>query len=73
MAAPRKENVQKLILDTTERLLKAKSSREISLSEIARQAHVAKGTLYYYYPSREDLFMALLDRYLTSSWQELVD
>lgn len=73
MAAPRKENVQKLILDTTENLLKTKSYREISLSEIARQAHVAKGTLYYYYPTREDLFMALLDRYLTSSWQELVD
>lgn len=38
MAAPRKDDVAKLILDSTETLLKTKALSDISLAEIARQA-----------------------------------
>ena len=38
MAAPRKDNVKELILDTAEKLLTASALADISLAEIARTA-----------------------------------
>lgn len=72
MAAPRKDNVNKLIMEATEKLLKEKTISEISLAEIARNAGISKGTLYYHYRSKEDIIFALMDQYLDQQWQELI-
>lgn len=72
MAAPRKDDVVKLILDTTEDLLKTKALSEISLSEIARMAGIAKGTLYYHFKNKEDILFAIMDLCLNEQWEELL-
>lgn len=72
MAAPRKDNVEKLILNTTETLLKTKSLPEISLAEIARTAGISKGTLYYHYKNKEDILFSIMDNYLEKQWQDLL-
>lgn len=73
MAAPRKDNVSKLILDAAEQLLDTKALSEFSLSELARTAGISKGTLYYHYKNKEDILFALMDRYLEQQWQDLLD
>ncbi|MBP3709369.1 MAG: TetR/AcrR family transcriptional regulator [Treponema sp.] len=72
MAAPRNDNVSKLILDATAKLLKEKSIAEISLAEIAQTAKVSKGTIYYYYKNKEDILFAVMDIYLETQWQNLI-
>ena len=72
MAAPRKDDVQKLILDATEELLKTKALPDISLAEIARTAGISKGTLYYHYKNKEDILFAVMDNYLEKQWQDLL-
>lgn len=72
MAAPRKENVKELILNATEELLQQKKSSDISLAEIAREAGISKGTLYYHYKNKNDILFDITDRYLDEQYQDLI-
>ena len=74
MAAPRmNDDVQKMILDAAEDLLAQKSLKEVTLAQIADQANVAKGTVYYYFKNKEDILFAIFDRYLADQWKQLND
>lgn len=50
------------ILDTLQQLLEEKSIRHISVSEIAEKAGIGKGSIYYYYPSKDAIVDALIRR-----------
>ena len=72
MAAPRKDNVKELILDTTEKLLETRKLSDTSLSEIAHTAGISKGTLYYAYKSKNEILFDITDKYLDEQWNDLV-
>src|SRR5688572_9958156 len=50
------------ILDAAEKLLLRSPGRVASMEEVARSAGVAKGTVYLYFPSKEELLLALHER-----------
>lgn len=50
------------ILDAAERLFLAKPEGLASMDELAVAAGVAKGTLYLYFPSKEEVLLALHER-----------
>ena len=50
------------ILDASQQLLEEKSIRHISVSEIAEKAGIGKGSIYYYYPSKDAIVDALIRR-----------
>lgn len=60
-----------LILETAEEILTRKGYHSTSVDEIAAQAGVAKGTLYQHFPTKEDLFFALIEQSLTQ-FEQLV-
>lgn len=72
MAAPRKDNVKELILDAAEKLLETKKISGISLAEIAREAGISKGTLYYHYKSKNEILTDLTDKYLDQQYSDLI-
>lgn len=72
MAAPRKENVRQKILDTTKELLKVQSLADISLAEIAAAAGISKGTLYYHYKTKSEIFFDITDQYLDQQWEDFI-
>ena len=72
MAAQRPENINEIILDTAEELLKVNSFSEVTLAKIAEKANISKGTLYYYYKSKNEILFAVTDRYLSRQWNELI-
>ncbi len=51
-----------LILDAAERLFMRHGYRKSSMDDVAREAGMAKGTVYSYYAGKEALFLALMDR-----------
>src|SRR3954447_601704 len=53
-----------LILETAEEILSKKGYHATSMDEIAAQTGVAKGTLYQHFPTKEDLFFALIEQAL---------
>jgi len=53
-------------LDAAERVFLSKSVRDATMDEIARAAELSKGTLYLYFESKDDLFLAIACRALGS-------
>lgn len=51
---------KEIILDSMEKLLIEGSS--FSISDVAKKAGIAKGGIYYYYSSKEEILDALIDR-----------
>ena len=58
-----KQARRQAILDTAAELLEAEPYEAISISQIAKQAGIAKGTIYLYFNTKEHLFLALLEDY----------
>ncbi len=50
------------ILDALEELLQDRKLQTISVSDIARKAGIAKGSIYYYFPSKDAILQALIER-----------
>lgn len=50
------------ILDALQQLLNEDTIQHISVSDIARQAAIGKGSIYYYFPSKEAILDALIER-----------
>lgn len=53
---PLKISKQRAILQAARKLLLAADSADVTMDSIAREADVAKGTLFLYYPSKAALF-----------------
>lgn len=72
MAAPRNENIKDRILDSTRELLETNSFSDISLAEIAKKSGISKGTLYYHYKNKSEIFFDITDMYLNEQWDDFV-
>lgn len=59
-----------LILNAMEELLRTGKGSSCSVSDIARQAGIAKGGMYYYFHSKEEVFDALVERAYAQHIQE---
>ena len=64
MATKRNDNVKEKILESAEKLL-ISEAQTLSLADIADAAGVSKGTLYYYFKTKDDLLLSLTDRLLS--------
>lgn len=58
----KREEREQRILDAAAELLERWGYRKTTIDDIARQARVAKGTIYLHWKTREDLFLALIAR-----------
>jgi AcrR family transcriptional regulator len=59
------------ILDAAERLFRSHPEALASMDELAAAAGVAKGTLYLYFPSKEEVLVALHERHMASFFHKL--
>jgi AcrR family transcriptional regulator len=60
------------ILDAATRLLLRDPDRVASVSEVADEAGLAKGTVYLYFPSKEELLLALHERNIDGFFRPLI-
>ena len=56
----RDEIIVKEIVDTARALFKKSGFKKTTMGDIARSLGKAKSSLYYYYPSKEDIFEAVI-------------
>ncbi len=66
-----KKAKRQLLLDAAAEIFARKGYHATRVSEIAERAGVAKGTVYEYFRTKEELFYALLDSWLTQFEHEL--
>src|SRR5512144_44929 len=57
-----KQERRDAILDAAERMLVRCPDRVANVAEVADEARLAKGTVYLYFPSKEELLLALHER-----------
>ena len=57
-----RNNKYNLILDSLQKLLENRRLQTISVSDIAEEAGIAKGSIYYYFPSKDAILEALVER-----------
>lgn len=62
MIMQRQQTKYNLILDSLQKLLENKKLQTISVSEIAQTAGIGKGSIYYYFPSKDAILEALVER-----------
>jgi AcrR family transcriptional regulator len=72
MAAPKNDNIREKILNTAYLMLQEKSFKEISLSQIAKKTGISKGSIYYYYNSKDELLYDIADSYLNQLYGDLL-
>ncbi len=57
-------NTKQLIIDVAIKLITKQGVKNTSLADIARHANISKGTLYYYYASKDDIIAEIADVHL---------
>ena len=55
-------NRQRRILDAALRVFSRRAYRDASVDEVADEARTSKGGVYFHFPNKEAIFLALLDR-----------
>ena len=60
------------ILDAAERLLLRSPDRVANVAEVADEAGLAKGTVYLYFPSKEELLLAVHERNVDGFFRDVI-
>jgi AcrR family transcriptional regulator len=60
------------ILDAAERVLLQSPERVANVAEVADDAGLAKGTVYLYFPSKEELLLAVHERRIDGFFREVI-
>src|SRR5437763_1483789 len=71
LAVEDKEQRRHQILDAAEKLFLKHPARMASVAEVAEAAGLAKGTVYLYFPSKEEMLLALHERHVSAFFAEL--
>ena len=67
-----KEERRQAILDAAQKLYLKHPDRMASVSEVAGAASLAKGTVYLYFPSKEEMLLALHERHVAEFFSRLM-
>ena len=57
-----KSDKSSLILDAAEQLMCVMPDKDITVNHIAKKAGIGKGSIYYYYESKDDILHAVIER-----------
>ncbi len=57
-----KKDKKNLILDSTEKLMSIMPDSEITINMIAKNAGIGKGSIYYYFQSKDEILDAVIER-----------
>jgi len=72
IAAQDKEDRRHALLDAAEALFLAQPDRMANVAEVAKAAGLAKGTVYLYFPSKEEMLLSLHERHVTRFFAALM-
>jgi AcrR family transcriptional regulator len=72
IAVEDKEERRHALLDAAEALFLRHPDRMASVAEVAQAAGLAKGTVYLYFPSKEEMLLSLHERHVADFFRELM-
>lgn len=70
---PRASSTREQVLEHATALIRERGFRATSIGDLLERAGIQKGSFYYYFPSKEDLGHAVLDRFVEDLEKRLLD
>ena len=64
-------NKKEFILDTAEKMFVEQGFDQTSIAQILDATQIAKGTLYYYFISKEEIMDAIIERWIDRSFEQV--
>ena len=68
-----KEERAQAILDAASSLFEENGGKLSTVSEVAERASIAKGTVYLYYQTKEEIYLALMQRHMLQMTDDILD
>ncbi len=72
MQAEDKRERHDAILDAAERVLLRSPERVVNVADVAEEAGLAKGTVYLYFPSKDELLLAVHERRVDAFFRDVI-
>jgi AcrR family transcriptional regulator len=70
--AEEKEQRRQLILEAAKQVFSRKGYQATAMVDIAREARLGKATLYYYFPTKDDLYLAVYEAGVRKYYDEMM-
>ena len=64
-------NKKEFILDTAEKMFVEQGFDQTSIAQILDATQIARGTLYYYFTSKEEIMDAIIERWISRSFEQM--
>jgi AcrR family transcriptional regulator len=64
MAKRRNDMDKQAFIEAAEKLILDKGANDFSLADLAAKMGISKGTLYYHYPSKDDLILDIIEEHM---------
>lgn len=64
-------NKKEFILDTAEKLFVEQGFDQTSIAQILDATQIARGTLYYYFTSKEEIMDAIIERWISRAFEQM--
>ena len=64
-------NKKDFILDTVEKLFVEQGFDQTSIAQILDATQIARGTLYYYFTSKEEIMDAIIERWISRAFEQM--
>lgn len=64
-------NKKEFILDTAEKMFVEQGFDQTSISQLLDATQIARGTLYYYFTSKEEIMDAIIERWIEQSFEQM--
>ena len=73
MAKRRDDIDKKKFIDAAEELILEKGANDFSLADLAKAMGISKGTLYYHYPTKDDLILDIIEEHMGQLSVDYID
>lgn len=73
MAKRRNDMDRGKFIATAERLILDKGANDFSLADLAKTMGISKGTLYYHYPTKDELILDIMEEHMSQLSKDYLD
>lgn len=73
MAKRRDDMNQNKFIEAAERLIIEKGANDFSLADLAKSMGISKGTLYYHYPTKDELILDIIEEQMDKLSKDYMD
>ncbi|MCH4210718.1 MAG: TetR/AcrR family transcriptional regulator [Bacilli bacterium] len=73
MARARTDIDKQAFINASEKLITEKGAKDFSLADLAHEMGISKGTIYYHYPTKDELILDIMQEHMSALSKDYID